>query len=46
MAHQLYTPEQAARSTLAAVRYQSTLARLVNTDYSTEFTPGHRQQPA
>lgn len=40
MAHQLYTPEQAARSTLAAVRYQSTLARLVNTDYSTEFTPG------
>ena len=40
MAHQLYTPEQAARSTLAAVRYQSTLTRLVNTDYSTEFTPG------
>lgn len=40
MAHQLYTPEQAARSTLAAVRYRSTLARLVNTDYSTEFTPG------
>lgn len=40
MAHQLYTPEQAARSTLAAVRYKSTLARLVNTDYSTEFTPG------
>lgn len=40
MAHQLYTPEQAARSTLAAVRYKSTLARLVNTDYSTEFTAG------
>lgn len=40
MVHQLYTPEQAARSTLAAVRYKSTLARLVNTDYSTEFTPG------
>lgn len=40
MAHQLYTPEQAARSTLAAVRFKSTLARLVNTDYSTEFTPG------
>lgn len=40
MAHQLYTPEQAARSTLAAVRYKSTLARLVNTDYSTEFTGG------
>lgn len=40
MAHQLYTPEQAARSTLAAVRYQSTLARLVNTDFNTEFTGG------
>lgn len=40
MAHLLYTPEQAARSTLAAVRFKSTLARLVNTDYSTEFTPG------
>ena len=25
--HQLYTPEQAARSSLGAVRYQSTLAR-------------------
>lgn len=40
MAHLLYTPEQAARSTLAAVRFKSTLARLVNTDFSTEFTPG------
>lgn len=38
--HQLYTPEQAARSTLAATRYQSTLARLVSTDFSTEFVPG------
>lgn len=44
MAHQLYTPEQAARSTLAAVRYQSTLARLVNTDYSTEFQQGRGAQ--
>lgn len=38
--HQLYTPEQAARSTLAALRYQSTLARMVNTDFSAEFVPG------
>lgn len=36
----LYTPEQAARSTLAATRYQSTLARMVSSDFSTEFTPG------
>lgn len=38
--HLLYTPEQAARSTLAALRYQSTLARLVSTDFSSEFVPG------
>lgn len=38
--HLLYTPEQAARSTLAAVRYQSTLARLVSTDFSNEFVQG------
>ncbi|MBC3186371.1 hypothetical protein H7347_07260 [Corynebacterium sp. zg-331] len=38
--HLLYTPEQAARSMLAALKYQSTLARMVNTDYSSEFTPG------
>lgn len=38
--HLLYTPEQAARSTLAALRYQSTLARMINTDFSTEFVPG------
>ncbi|QGJ94139.1 major capsid protein [Corynebacterium phage EmiRose] len=38
--HLLYTPEQAARSTLAALKYQSTLARLVNTDFSTEFVAG------
>lgn len=38
--HQLYTPEQASRSVLAATRYQSTLARLVSTDYSTEFVAG------
>ncbi|RAV34251.1 hypothetical protein [Corynebacterium heidelbergense] len=38
--HLLYTPEQAARSTLAATKYQSTLARLVSTDFSAEFTAG------
>lgn len=38
--HLLYTPEQAARSTLAAVRYQSTLARIVSTDFSSEFVQG------
>lgn len=38
--HDLYTPVEAARSTLAALRYQSTLARMVNTDYSSEFTAG------
>lgn len=38
--HQLYTPVEAARSALAALRYQSTLARMVNTDYSSEFTAG------
>ena len=38
--HSLYTPVEAARSTLAALRYQSTLARMVNTDYSSEFTAG------
>lgn len=41
--HLLYTPEQAARSTLAALKYQSTLARLVNTDYSAEFAQGRGQ---
>lgn len=40
MAHLLYTPEQAARSTLAAVKYKSGIARLINTDYSAEFTAG------
>lgn len=38
--HLLYTPEQAARSTLAAVRFQSTLARIVSTDFSSEFVQG------
>lgn len=38
--HLLYTPEQAANSSLAALRYQSTLARMVSTDPSVEFVPG------
>ena len=38
--HLLYTPEQAAASTLAATKYQSTLARLVSTDFSSEFVAG------
>ena len=38
--HLLYTPQQAANSTLAAVRYQSTLARIVSRDLSAEFVPG------
>lgn len=38
--HLLYTPEQAARSTLAALRYQSNLARLVATNIGLEAIPG------
>lgn len=38
--HLLYTPEQVATSTLAALRYKSTLARIVNQDFSKEFTAG------
>lgn len=38
--HLLYTPQQAANSTLAAVRYQSNLARIVSQSYSAEIVPG------
>lgn len=38
--HLLYTPEQVANSTLAALRYQSTLARIVSTDAGRDFVPG------
>ncbi|QNQ90724.1 hypothetical protein GP475_08795 [Corynebacterium poyangense] len=38
--HMLYTPEQLATSTLAALRNRSTLARIINQDYSKEFVPG------
>ena len=40
MANELYTPEQAARSTLAALRYLTTLPRTVRQDFSTDFVPG------
>lgn len=40
MANTLYTPTQAARSTLAALRYLTTLPRLVRQDYSLEFVAG------
>lgn len=40
MANTLYTPEQAARSTLAALRYLTTLPRTVRQDFSADFVPG------
>lgn len=40
MAHSLYTPTQAARSTLAALRYQTVLPRTVRQDFSQEFVAG------
>lgn len=40
MAHMLYTPEQAATSTIAALRYLSVLPRTVNQALSAEFVPG------
>lgn len=40
MANALYTPTQAARSTLAALRYLTTLPRTVRQDFSTEFVAG------
>ena len=40
MANTLYTPEQAARSTLAALRYLTTLPRTVRQDFSIDFVPG------
>lgn len=43
MAHTLYTPEQAAKSMLAALRYLSVLPRTVNQDISDEFIAGRGQ---
>ncbi len=40
MANTLWTPEQAARSTLAALRYLTTLPRTVRQDFSSDFVPG------
>lgn len=40
MANSLYTPTQAARSTLAALRYLSVLPRTVRQDFSSEFVAG------
>lgn len=40
MAHSLYTPDQAARSILAALRWNSTLPRTVRQDFSTDFVAG------
>lgn len=40
MANTLYTPQQAARSALAAVRYLTVLPRTVRQDFSNEFVAG------
>lgn len=40
MANSLYTPQQAARSTLAALRYLTVLPRTVRQDFSNEFVAG------
>lgn len=40
MANALYTPTQAARSTLAALRYLTVLPRTVRQDFSNEFVAG------
>lgn len=40
MANTLYTPTQAARSTLAALRYLTVLPRTVRQDFSQEFVAG------
>jgi hypothetical protein len=43
VAHSLYTPVQAARSTLAALRWLSSLPRTVRQDFSAEFVGGRGQ---
>lgn len=43
MAHTLWTPDQAARSTLAALRWLTTLPRTVRQDFSQEFIAGRGQ---
>jgi hypothetical protein len=43
VAHTLYTPEQAARATIASIRWLSGLTRTVRQDFSTEFVAGRGQ---
>ena len=43
MANTLYTPEQAAKATLASLRWLSNLPRTVRQDFSTEFVAGAGQ---
>lgn len=43
MANTLYTPEQAARATLASLRWLSILPRTVRQDFSQEFVAGRGQ---
>lgn len=43
MAHTLYSPEQAARATIASLRHLSTLPRTVRQDISQEFVAGRGQ---
>lgn len=43
MTNMLYTPEQAARSTIAALRHLTVLPRTVRQDFSTEFVAGRGQ---
>lgn len=43
MANSLYTPQQAARSVLAALRYLTVLGRTVRQDFSQEFVAGSGQ---
>ena len=41
--HRLWTAEQAARSTLAALRWLTALPRTVRQDFSQEFVAGRGQ---
>lgn len=43
MAHTLYTPEQAAKATVASIRWLTTLPRTVRQDFSSEFVAGRGQ---
>ena len=43
MANQLFTPTQAARSALAALRYLTVLPRTVRQDFASEFVAGRGQ---